>query len=97
MWGRTIYANVRKFLQLQLTLNLVALVVISMSAIFKGDSPMTPVQLLWLNIIMDTLGVLALQTEPPNECTLTKERPLKRDEKIMTPSIMRNIILMAVI
>lgn len=95
MWGRVIYSNVRKFLQLQITINIVIMVLVTIGSVVFGDTPLTPVQLLWLNIIMDTLGVLALATEPPSPNVLTKQRPLKRDEKVVTPAITRNIILSA--
>ena len=72
MWGRAIYGNVRKFLQLQLTMNIVIMVVMLVGSLILGDTPLTPVQLLWINIIMDPLGVLALSTEPPSPNILTK-------------------------
>ncbi len=93
--GRAIYANVRKFLQLQLTMNIMTMGFVMFASIFTGDSPLIPVHLLWLNIIMDILGALSLSTDPPSLSILKNQKPLKRDEKIMTPAIARNIILMA--
>jgi Ca2+ transporting ATPase len=67
VWGRNIYQNIRKFLQFQLTVNLVACIIsVISSAIFK-QSVLTTVQMLWLNLIMDSLASLALATESPNE------------------------------
>mmetsp|Transcript_7019 Transcript_7019/g.5264 ORF Transcript_7019/g.5264 Transcript_7019/m.5264 type:complete len:174 (+) Transcript_7019:775-1296(+) len=96
MWGRAIYINIRKFMQLQLTMNIVILTVQLVGSVTLGDAPLTPSQLLWINIIMDTLGVLALATEPPTNSVLTNIKPLQRNEKIMTPAIKRNIVISAV-
>ncbi len=96
MYGRAIYSNVRKFLQLQLTMNIVGMIFVLSASLFTSDSPLTPVHLLWLNIIMDTLGALAFSTDPPSNSVLKNQKPLRRDEKVMTPTIARNIICMAI-
>jgi magnesium-transporting ATPase (P-type) len=70
MWGRIIYTNIRKFLQFQLAINIVIMVVVLLGSIIFGHSPLTPVQLLWINVITDMLGVLALVTEPPTYSVL---------------------------
>jgi len=93
--GRTIYSNVRKFLQLQLTINLVTMVILFCGAVTYGETPLTPVQLLWLNIIMDTLGAIALATERPNDSVLKNVKPLSRNETVLTPILARNIMLQA--
>ncbi len=95
MQGRAIYANVRKFLQLQLTMNLMAMLFVVLASLFTGDSPLTPVHLLWLNLLMDALGALALSTDPPSQAILVNQQPLRRGEQVLTPTIARNIILMA--
>ena len=95
MWGRTIYSNVRKFMQLQLTINLVITVVILSGALLNGESFLCPIQMLWINIVMDTLGALSLATEPPSMSVMTNQKPLKRNESVVTPVISRNIILCA--
>ena len=64
-WGRNIYDSIRKFLQFQLTVNGVAIVMAFMGASILKQSPLTPVQMLWINLIMDTLAALALATDPP--------------------------------
>ncbi|KAK4347897.1 hypothetical protein RND71_034236 [Anisodus tanguticus] len=74
-WGRSVYINIQKFVQFQLTVNIVALVVNFASACVTGSAPLTAVQLLWVNMIMDTLGALALATEPPND-ELMKRAPV---------------------
>ncbi|QHO11910.1 Calcium-transporting ATPase 8, plasma membrane-type [Arachis hypogaea] len=66
-WGRCVYANIQKFIQFQLTVNVVALVINVVAAVSSGDVPLNAVQLLWVNLIMDTLGALALATEPPTD------------------------------
>ncbi|CAM0152785.1 unnamed protein product [Urochloa decumbens] len=91
-WGRSVYINIQKFVQFQLTVNVVALLVNFSSACFTGmNAPLTAVQLLWVNIIMDTLGALALATEPPND-DLMKREPVGRTGKFITNLMWRNIL-----
>ena len=66
-YGRNIFDCIRKFLQFQLTVNGVAMVMAFMGASILKQSPLTPVQMLWINLIMDTLAALALATDPPAE------------------------------
>lgn len=65
MWGRNIYDAIRKFIQFQLTVNLVAVGVTLVSASLLKQPVLKPIQMLWINLIMDTLASLALATEPP--------------------------------
>ena len=82
LFGRTIFKSIRKFITLQLTMNFSA-VGISMICPFIGfDTPVTVVQMLWINIIMDTLGGLAFAGEAPREHYM-KEKPKRRDEPIL--------------
>ncbi|KAK3136885.1 hypothetical protein QOZ80_5BG0444320 [Eleusine coracana subsp. coracana] len=90
-WGRSVYINIQKFVQFQLTVNVVALLVNFSSACFTGNTPLTAVQLLWVNMIMDTLGALALATEPPND-ELMKREPVGRTGKFITNVMWRNIM-----
>ncbi|KAJ1266069.1 hypothetical protein BS78_08G122800 [Paspalum vaginatum] len=90
-WGRSVYINIQKFVQFQLTVNVVALLVNFSSACFTGNAPLTAVQLLWVNMIMDTLGALALATEPPND-DLMKRDPVGRTGKFITNVMWRNIL-----
>ncbi|KAK9922085.1 hypothetical protein M0R45_030566 [Rubus argutus] len=90
-WGRAVYINIQKFVQFQLTVNVVALMINFVSACVSGDAPLTAVQLLWVNMIMDTLGALALATEPPNE-GLMKRPPVSRGTSFITKAMWRNII-----
>ena len=84
LFGRNIFKSIRKFICLQLTVNLSA-VGISMAGPFIGiDSPVTVVQMLWLNLIMDTLGGLAFAGEAAEE-RIMREKPKRRDEEILSP------------
>ncbi|MQM14618.1 hypothetical protein Taro_047549 [Colocasia esculenta] len=90
-WGRSVYINIQKFVQFQLTVNVVALIVNFSSACVTGHAPLTAVQLLWVNMIMDTLGALALATEPPNE-GLMKRMPVGRNGNFISNVMWRNIL-----
>jgi len=84
LWGRSVNDSVKKFLQFQLTVNITAVVVTFISAIFDGDngSALTAVQLLWVNLIMDTLAALALATEKPTQDMLLRPPQSKRSPLI---------------
>nr|XP_023915424.1 calcium-transporting ATPase 2, plasma membrane-type-like isoform X2 [Quercus suber] len=90
-WGRSVYINIQKFVQFQLTVNVVALIVNFSSACLTGSAPLTAVQLLWVNMIMDTLGALALATEPPND-DLMKRAPVGRKGNFISNVMWRNIL-----
>ncbi|KAJ9540825.1 hypothetical protein OSB04_027331 [Centaurea solstitialis] len=90
-WGRSVYINIQKFVQFQLTVNVVALIVNFTSACLTGSAPLTAVQLLWVNMIMDTLGALALATEPPND-ELMKRPPVGRTGNFISGVMWRNIM-----
>lgn len=93
-WGRSVYANIQKFIQFQLTVNVAALIINVVAAISAGEVPLNAVQLLWVNIIMDTLGALALATEPPTD-QLMKRSPVGRKEPLITNIMWRNLIIQA--
>lgn len=93
-WGRSVYANIQKFIQFQLTVNVAALVINVVAAISSGDVPLNAVQLLWVNLIMDTLGALALATEPPTD-HLMKRSPVGRREPLITNIMWRNLLIQA--
>ncbi|CAJ1942999.1 unnamed protein product [Sphenostylis stenocarpa] len=90
-WGRSVYINIQKFVQFQLTVNVVALLVNFSSACLTGSAPLTAVQLLWVNMIMDTLGALALATEPPTD-DLMKRAPVGRRGDFISNVMWRNIL-----
>ncbi|OIW09320.1 hypothetical protein TanjilG_01291 [Lupinus angustifolius] len=93
-WGRSVYANIQKFIQFQLTVNVAALVINVVAAISSGDVPLNAVQLLWVNLIMDTLGALALATEPPTD-NLMHRSPVGRREPLITNIMWRNLLVQA--
>ncbi len=90
-WGRNIYDSIRKFLQFQLTVNVVAVLTTFISAILLKEAILSAVQMLWINLIMDTLAALALATEPPSE-ELLKRKPHGRKDYIISPLMMKHII-----
>ncbi|KAL9157280.1 hypothetical protein ABFS82_09G132900 [Erythranthe guttata] len=94
-WGRSVYANIQKFIQFQLTVNVAALTINVVAAVSSGDVPLNTVQLLWVNLIMDTLGALALATEPPTD-HLMDRTPVGRREPLVTNIMWRNLIIQAV-
>uniref|UniRef100_A0A8C1JM98 Calcium-transporting ATPase n=1 Tax=Cyprinus carpio TaxID=7962 RepID=A0A8C1JM98_CYPCA len=91
MWGRNVYDSISKFLQFQLTVNVVAVIVAFTGACITQDSPLKAVQMLWVNLIMDTLASLALATEPPTEALLLR-RPYGRDKPLISRTMMKNIL-----
>lgn len=91
MWGRNIYDSIRKFIQFQLTVNVVAVAVTLIGAAVLKMQILKPIQMLWLNLIMDTLGSLALATEPPNE-KLLERPPHSRDEYIISTTMFKHIL-----
>ncbi|VFQ77400.1 unnamed protein product [Cuscuta campestris] len=93
-WGRSVYANIQKFIQFQLTVNVAALIINVVAAVSVGDVPLTAVQLLWVNLIMDTLGALALATEPPTD-HLMERHPVGRREPLITNIMWRNLVIQA--
>ncbi|KAI9191273.1 hypothetical protein LWI28_006175 [Acer negundo] len=94
-WGRSVYANIQKFIQFQLTVNVAALVINFVAAVSSGDVPLNAVQLLWVNLIMDTLGALALATEPPTD-HLMHRPPVGRREPLITNIMWRNLLIQAI-
>ncbi|THU64608.1 hypothetical protein C4D60_Mb01t28250 [Musa balbisiana] len=93
-WGRSVYANIQKFIQFQLTVNVAALIINVVAAVASGNVPLNAVQLLWVNLIMDTLGALALATEPPTD-HLMDRTPVGRREPLITNIMWRNLIFQA--
>ena len=94
LWGRSVFDNIRKFLQFQLTVNVVALTITFLSAVAGYKPPLNAVMMLWVNLIMDTMGALALGTEPP-ALGLLERRPYKRDASLISRPMWRNILVQA--
>ncbi len=92
LFGRTIFESIRKFITFQLTMNLSAVGVSVIGPMFGIESPVTVIQMLWVNIIMDTLGSLAFAGEPAL-AEYMKRPPVKRDEHILNVHMVRQIVL----
>ncbi|KAL1808527.1 hypothetical protein DCAR_0728000 [Daucus carota subsp. sativus] len=94
-WGRCIYKNIQKVIQFQLTANVTALVINFVAAVSTGEVPLTAVKLVWINLIMDSLGALALATEEPTEALMEKW-PVGHKEPLISNIMWRNLIAQAV-
>lgn len=95
VWGREVYANIRKFVQFQLSVNICAICLVVSSAFGGIDTPITPVQLLWVNLIMDTFAALALGTEvptPQERRELLSRKPEPSDASIISPMMWKHIL-----
>ncbi|VEU23154.1 DEKNAAC104214 [Brettanomyces naardenensis] len=92
-WGRTVSTSIRKFVQFQLTVNITACVLTFVSAVASADgtSVLTAVQLLWVNLIMDTLAALALATDKPDSAVLDR-KPMGRNAPLITTSMWKMIL-----
>ncbi|XP_034939375.1 plasma membrane calcium-transporting ATPase 2 isoform X2 [Chelonus insularis] len=95
MWGRNVYDSIAKFLQFQLTVNIVAVIVAFIGACAVQDSPLKAVQMLWVNLIMDTLASLALATESPTPDLLLR-KPYGRTKPLISRTMMKNILGQAI-
>ncbi|WFD39356.1 P-type Ca(2+) transporter [Malassezia japonica] len=97
MWGRCVNDAVRKFLQFQFTVNIVAVIVTFVSAIASDseNSVLTAVQLLWLNLIMDTLAALALATDPADESSLDRN-PDRSSAPLVTTEMWKHIVVQSI-
>ncbi|KFM24841.1 Plasma membrane calcium-transporting ATPase 3 [Auxenochlorella protothecoides] len=93
LWGRNVYASVTRFLQFQLTTNVVAVVTAVAGSLATARSPVTAVQMLWVNLLMDSLAGLALATEPPSP-KLLDLKPFDKDHQFLAPgsTSLRNVV-----
>jgi magnesium-transporting ATPase (P-type) len=94
-YGRNVYDCIRKFLQFQLTTNVVAVFMTLLGGVILNDAPLNAIQMLWVNLIMDSFASLALATESPKESLLNR-KPYPKTDYIITPYMMVNIISQAV-
>jgi len=92
LWGRSVFNNIRKFLQFQLTINFVALILAFVAALVGGETPLNVLQLLWVNLIMDTMAALALATEYPT-WDLLDQKPSGREEPLINKKMWKHIII----
>ncbi len=94
-WGRSLYENIQRFIQFQLTINVSALTITFLGILFFGvKAPFTVLQLLWINVIMDTFASIALCSEPPRPGVMALP-PKRKDENIVTPAMLRTIFITA--
>ena len=96
IYGRNIYDNIRKFLQFQLSVNFCACILVFICACIGNETPLTPIQMLWVNLIMDSLGSLALATEPPYD-KLLKRKPTKKNEFIINGKMFKHILIQSIV
>ncbi|MDR0516841.1 MAG: calcium-translocating P-type ATPase, PMCA-type [Fibromonadaceae bacterium] len=92
LYGRTIFNNIRKFIVFQLTINVSAVLINFIAPLFGHENPLTIMQILWINLIMDTLAALAFGGEAALKRYM-KEPPKKRDEAIVSGNMWRAIIV----
>lgn len=94
-WGRSLYENIQRFIQFQLTINVSALTITFLGILlFAVKAPFTVLQLLWINVIMDTFASIALCSEPPRPGVM-KMPPKRRNENILSPAMVRTIFVTA--
>lgn len=91
MWGRSLYQNIQRFLLFQLTVNVAACFIVLVGAFMGTESPLTVTQMLWVNLIMDTFGAMALASLPPSQSVM-KDKPRDRKAFILTKPMMKDII-----
>lgn len=91
MWGRSLYQNIQRFLLFQLTVNVAACFIVLVGAFMGTESPLTVTQMLWVNLIMDTFGAMALASLPPSQSVM-KDKPRDRKAFILTRPMMKDIL-----
>ena len=94
-WGRGVYDNICKFIQFQMTVNVVAILIAFLGSLIIEESPLKAIQLLWINLLMDSLASLALATEEPTE-ELLNRHPYGRTKPIGSKIMIRNVLFHAV-
>lgn len=90
-WGRNVYSSIQKFLQFQLTVNIAAVVTALVGATVYQKSPLAAIQLLWVNLLMDSLASLALASEPPTPALLMRP-PVNRSDPMITNQMWANML-----
>ena len=92
MWGRSLYQNIQRFILFQLTVNVVACLIVLAGAFMGTESPLTVTQMLWVNLIMDTFAAMALASLPPSKSVMY-DKPRNRRSFIITRKMMESILL----
>ena len=93
-WGRALFENIQRFLIFQLTINISAAVLSFLAPVLGYPPPFTIIQLLWINIVMDSFAALALCSEAPHPALMNR-RPVPRDDPVITPYMLRAILITA--
>ena len=91
MWGRSLYLNIQRFVLFQMTINVAACLVVMFGALLGTDAVLTVTQMLWVNLIMDTLAALALASLPPSEAVMD-DKPRSKDAHILTKPMITSIL-----
>ena len=91
IWGRSLYKNIQRFVMFQMTINVVACIVVLIGAFVGAKSPLTVPQMLWVNLIMDTFAALALASLPP-QSEVMYERPRSSSDSIISSSMATSIV-----
>ena len=91
-WGRSLYENIQRFILFQLTINFCACILVFLAPLLGLEEPFTIIQILWINIIMDTLAAFALCSEAPHK-GLMNHRPVPQDAPIVTPFMWLSILV----
>ena len=91
MWGRSLYQNIQRFLLFQLTVNVAACLLVLVGSFWGYETPLSVTQMLWVNLIMDTFGAMALASLPPSRSVM-HEKPRNRRASILTRPMAREIL-----
>lgn len=91
MWGRSLYLNIQRFIIFQMTINVVACLIVLLGSFLGVESPLTVTQMLWVNLIMDTFAALALASLPPRQ-EVMKDKPRESNAKIITKKMATTIL-----
>ena len=91
MWGRSLYQNIQRFILFQMTVNVVACLIVLFGAFMGMQSPLTVTQMLWVNLIMDTFAAVALASLPPSRAVM-RDKPRSRQAFIINSAMWRSII-----
>lgn len=90
LWGRTLYQNIQKFVVFQLSINLVAMIIVLVGSILGHELPLTITQMLWINLIMDTFAAAAFASLPPNKIVMN-HKPRKNNSFIINSKMSNSI------
>ncbi|PRP87729.1 P-type ATPase [Planoprotostelium fungivorum] len=93
LFGRTVFRSIRKFIVFQSTVNCASLLIVFLGPFFGFDFPLTLIQLLWVNLVMDTLAAMAFGGEPALMRYMSEEKPIKRDQPIISLQMWSAIII----